>query len=131
MKIQKQKLMFVVCALLLTLGSAQVSAQNAKSPELTMLETMDGYLNISERFLNLSGEKEAAVYFAIEGIVEIYERRGHKADAAEHLTKILDSRKDNRTVRNVVRFKLRDLYNETGRSELALQQLELVIQENR
>ena len=61
MKIQKQKLMFVVCALLLTLGSAQVSAQNAKSPELTMLETMDGYLNISERFLNLSGEKEAAV----------------------------------------------------------------------
>ena len=36
----------------------------------------------------------------------------------------------NRTLRNVARFKLRDLYNETGQSAKALEQLELIIREN-
>ncbi|MEM7352531.1 MAG: hypothetical protein AAF657_17155, partial [Acidobacteriota bacterium] len=73
---------------------------------------------------------ETAIFLAIEGIIEVYEERREKAKAIPHLERIVEQNGDNQTVRNIVRFKLRDLYRETGRSDKAIEQLELVIAEN-
>ena len=71
------------------------------------------------------------VYFAIEGIVEIYEERDEMKGAIPHLEAILDEYPDNLTVRTITRFKLRDIYNEAGERDRALEQLEAIIAENR
>ena len=44
---------------------------------------------------------------------------------------ILEQYPENQTVRNIIRFKLRDVYVETGQADLALAELEAVIEENR
>ena len=70
------------------------------------------------------------MYFAIEGIIEIYEARGELRDAGPHLEQILQKYGENRTLRAMIRFKLRDIYNETDQYEKALQQLEEIIAES-
>ena len=99
--------------------------------EIDFLETVNSYLEVSERYVSLADRKEAAIFFAVEGIVEIHEDRGEQAAAIPMLTSILDQYPDNQTVRNVVRFKLRDLYRDTGQAEKALGELQQVIAENR
>ena len=94
------------------------------------IDTLGGYMDVSERFIRLAGRPEAAIFFAIEGIVEIYEQRNELALAPPHLQKILNKYPDNKTIRNIVRFRLRDVYNDTGRSDLALRELEAIIAEN-
>lgn len=94
------------------------------------IDTLGGYMDVSERFIRLAGRPEAAIFFAIEGIVEIYEQRNELALAPPHLQSILDKYPDNKTIRNIVRFRLRDVYNDTGRSDLALRELEAIIAEN-
>ena len=98
--------------------------------EEVFIDTLDSYMDVSEKIIDLAGRREAAIFFAIEGIVEIYEQRNELAKAPPHLQKILKKYPDNKTIRNIVRFKLRDVYNDTGRSDLALQELEAVIAEN-
>ena len=66
-----------------------------------------------------------------EGIVEIHEERGEKAKAIPILKTILDKYPDDQAVRNIIRFKLRDLYRETGQADLALAELDVLIEENR
>lgn len=95
------------------------------------IEQVQGYLDISEKYLTLANRKDAAVFFAVEGIVEIHEERGEKAKAIPVLEKILEKYPDNQTVRNIIRFKLRDVYRETGKADLALAELAAVINENR
>ena len=41
------------------------------------------------------------------------------------------TRSDRPTVRTITRFKLRDLYKETGQPDLALEELDTIIDENR
>ncbi len=94
------------------------------------IDLMDNYLGLSNRWVATASEPDTAVYLAIEGITEVYENRGEKAKAIPHLLRIVEQSADNRTLRNIARFKLRDLYNETGRSDKALEQLEMIIQEN-
>ena len=98
--------------------------------EKFFIDSLDGYMDVSEKFISLAGRREAVIFFAIEGIVEIYERRNELAKAPPHLQKILKKYPDNKTIRNVVRFKLRDVYNDTGQADLALQELEAIIAEN-
>ena len=99
--------------------------------EATYIELMDSYLEVSERFVNLAASPDASVYFAIEGMVEIYEERGEGRAAIPHLQQILEQYGDSRTIRTLIRFKLRDLYRDTQQSELALKELEAIISENR
>ncbi len=94
------------------------------------IDLMGNYLGLSDRWVTMAGQPSTAAYLAIEGIIEVYENRGEKAKAIPHLLAIVDRSSGNRALRNVARFKLRDLYNETGRSDEALKQLELIIQEN-
>lgn len=95
------------------------------------LETLQDYLAIAETFVELSNRPDTTVFFAIEGIVEIHEQRGEQAAAIPILREALDKYPDNQAVRNVIRFKLRDLYRETGQTDLALIELKTVIDENR
>lgn len=95
------------------------------------IDQIQSYLEISEKFVALANRQDAAVFFAVEGIVEIYEARGEKANAAAALKEILEKYPDNRPARNIIRFKLRDVYRETGKADLALAELEAVIEENR
>ena len=99
--------------------------------EATYIELMDSYLEVSERFVNLAASPDASVYFAIEGTFEIYEERGEGRAAIPHLQQILEQYGDNRTIRTLIRFRLRDLYRDTQQSELALKELEAIISENR
>lgn len=103
----------------------------ANEPNAQFLQTVQDYLTISEKYVALANTQEAALYFAIEGIVEIHEERGELAKAVPHLTRILDQYPANQTVRNLVHLKLRDVYKQTGRTDLALHELENLIDENR
>ena len=95
------------------------------------IEQVQSYLELSEQYITLAKEKEAAVFFAVEGIVEIHEERGEQAKAVPALRKILEQFPDNQAVRNIVHLKLRDLLRETGQTDLALVQLQTLIAENR
>ena len=94
------------------------------------IDLMDNYLGLSDRWVSMASQPDTAAYLAIEGIVEVYENRGEKARAIPHLQRLVETSSDNRALRNLARFKLRDLYNETGRSDQAIEQLELIVQEN-
>ncbi len=94
------------------------------------IDLMGNYLGLSNHWVETATEPDTAVYLAIEGITEIYEHRGEKAQAIPELISIAQNNADNRSVRNIARFKLRDLYNETGRPDKALEQLKLIIAEN-
>lgn len=106
-------------------------AAPAMADEKDFIEQVHDYLELSEQYLDMAKEKEAAVFFAVEGIVEIHEDRGEQAKAIPALRAVLDQFPDNQAVRNVVHLKLRDLLRETGQTDLALVQLETMIAENR
>lgn len=118
------------CLSLTSLSAYADSDDYFDEGEMEFVEILDGYMDVSEKFISMAGKQEAAVFFAIEGIVEIYEDRNELAKAPEHLQKILKKYPDNKTIRNIVRFKLRDVYNDTGKSDLALKELETIIAEN-
>ncbi len=103
----------------------------AVQEEDIFIDRMAKFLGIGEHFVKLASHKETAMFFAVEGIVEHYESRGEAAKAIPELLNVLQSYPDNQTIRNIVHFKLRDIYKETGRSDLALKELQAVVAENR
>ena len=125
------KSLLIVTAMVVSAAFAVPAQADDHEEELDFIEQFEGYMNISEKFLNLAKRTDAAVFFAVEGIVEIHEDRGEQAKAIPMLQKVLESYPDNQTVRNVIRFKLRDLYRETGQTDLALAELQTLIEENR
>ena len=134
---QKNTRLLVAAAVLAAaLGSGFFSAasgQQGRGEEdqaRELIELMGNYLGFSNHWVETASKPDAAIYLAIEGIIEVYEERREKAKAIPHLERIVQQNADNRTVRNIARFKLRDLYRETGRSDQAIEQLELVIEEN-
>lgn len=111
-------------------GNGQAGGQQGSfdpnSPQ-NFIALMRDYLSVGERWVAMVSENESAAYLAIEGIIEIYERRGAKGEAIGHLRRLLDDRSTSPTVRTLLRFKLRDLYNETGQSDKALAELDRVL----
>ena len=121
-----KKLMIVTVMAVTTAFAAPASADSEEAIEL-----LQGYLELSEQYVDLTNRKDASVFFAVEGIVEIHEARGEQAKAIPILQGVLEQFPENQAVRNLVRFKLRDLYRETGQTEQALAELQRVIEENR
>lgn len=113
----------------LVVGAAFTTPAAADDAE-DYIEELQRYLDVSEAFLNLANRKEAVVFFAVEGIVEIHEERGEQAKAIPALQSFLEKYPDNLAVRNIIRFKLRDLYRETGQTDLALTEMQTIIEEN-
>ena len=91
---------------------------------------MSQYLTLTEQVSDVTSRPASTLFLAVEGIFEIYEQRRDAPAAVEHLEQILADHGNNRTLRNIVRLKLRDIYKETGQSDKALEQLDLIIDEN-
>lgn len=102
---------------------------NANEQE-DFLQLMNQYLALSNAVVDTAARPEAAVYIAIEGIFEVYEQRRDAPSAVQHFERMLEQYGDNQTVRNLIRLKLRDIYKETGQTDKALQQLDLIVAEN-
>ncbi|MEM7707845.1 MAG: hypothetical protein AAF358_19995 [Pseudomonadota bacterium] len=115
-------------AILASLWLTPVRAQDANAAQFVTL--MNDYLSLADKVVDTAERREAAVFLAIEGIFEVYEQRRDAPSAVQHLNRILDSYENDRVVRNLVRFKLRDIFKETGDAEKALEQLDLIIAEN-
>lgn len=121
----------VAIASMMLIATVFASPAHAEEEGAEFLQKMQGYLEVSERFVALVNGRENAIFFAVEGIVEIHEERGELAKSVPILKNILEKYPENQTVRNIIRFKLRDVFVETGRADLALAELEAVIEENR
>lgn len=120
----------LLLTVVLGIGTATAPLAYAGSEEEEFIGLMESYLEVAHRWIQMAETREAAVFFAIEGITEIYEERGELRDAGPHLERILEKYGENRTLRTMIRFKLRDIYNQTDQHEKALQQLEEVIAES-
>ncbi|MEO0543724.1 MAG: hypothetical protein AAFY99_07890 [Pseudomonadota bacterium] len=95
------------------------------------VDQLNDYLALAEQYIDLAKRPEAAVFFAVEGIVEIHEARGEMAKATELLTSMLEKFPEKSAERNIIRFQLRDLHAEMGDANAALAQLQSVIEDNR
>ena len=122
----------VILAGLLGLTTALTPVSHVEAQEIGVetLELFQTYLDLAEQFVGFTTEQEATVFLAVEGIAEIYEGRGEQAAAIPVLEAALDQYPDDLAARNIIRFKLRDLYNETGQAEQALAQLQAILEEN-
>ncbi|MGF1526697.1 MAG: hypothetical protein ACFCBW_07885 [Candidatus Competibacterales bacterium] len=98
--------------------------------DMEYLDEMRGYIDLSRDFVNALGQREFAVFFAIEGIVEIYEERDELRDAIIHLERILARYPDDVAVRNIIRFKIQELYRILDLPGKAMDQLDLIIAES-
>ncbi len=123
---------FATMAITLLLIGAFALPANAGSVEdkVVYLEMMNRYLQIADEVVEMASNKEQTTFLAIEGIIEIYQKQGQGEKAIAHLEKMLRTDPESRTVRNLVRLKLRDLYSEAGRQQEALAQLDAIIADN-
>ncbi len=103
----------------------------ADEDEAYNIELFQQYMEIADQFVTFANSQDSTVFFAVEGIVEIHEERGELAAAIPLLQNALEQYPDNQPVRNIIRFKLRDLYRDTGQTEMALAELQTLIEENR
>ncbi|MEM9533373.1 MAG: hypothetical protein AAGA23_20795 [Pseudomonadota bacterium] len=115
---------------LLSVCAVWPSAARAEDDPAAFVALMDQYLSLAEKVVATADRREAAVFMALEGIFEVYEQRRDAQGAIRHLTGILERHPNDRVVRNLVRFKLRDIYKEIGELDKALEQLDLVVAEN-
>ena len=98
--------------------------------EEQFLALMNSYLTLGNTVVDTAERPEAAVFLAIEGIFEVYEKRRDAPGAVKHFERLLEEHGENLTVRNLIRLKLRDIYKETGQTDKALEQLDLIVAEN-
>jgi predicted negative regulator of RcsB-dependent stress response len=105
-------------------------ASNAASEQEAFVQLMSQYLELGNAVVDTAERPEAAIFLAIEGIFEVYEQRRDAPNAVQHFERMLEDYGENQTVRNLIRFKLRDIYKETGQTDKALEQLELIVAEN-
>ena len=122
------KLLMASTVICLGLSGAPAQAQDVNE-QAQFIGLMSQYLELSNQIVALTGTPEGAIFMAVEGIFEVYEERRDAPSAIKHLERILDDTR-NQTVRNIVRLKLRDIYKETGQSDKALEQLDMIIKEN-
>jgi hypothetical protein len=120
---------------LVTLGAAgPKEPQPPQHEQLAMMQEMIGmmqkYLEVSHRWIDMASRPETAVYLAAEGITEIYEHQGDKSKAIPHLRKVMERHKGNRTVESAIRFKIRDIYKDSGQFEEALAELDAIVEAN-
>lgn len=115
--------------LMLAITPAAVAQPNPEEGE-RFVRLMSQYLQLADQVVQIASHREAAVFLALEGVFEVYEQRRDAPGAVRHLERMLKDYGSDPTVRNLIRFKLRDIYKETGQADKALEQLDLIIKEN-
>lgn len=114
----------ITAAMMVAPGASAAGEQEA------FVDLMNQYLALGNAVVDTAERPEAAIFLAIEGIFEVYEQRRDAPNAIQHFERMLREHGENQTVRNLIRFKLRDIYKETGQSDKALEQLDLIVAEN-
>ena len=123
------KTLLIAFTLSIGLGVGAASATDEEEAQ-KFVALMSNYLSLADQVVSIANRQDAAIFLALEGIFEIYEHRRDSPGAIPHLNRILETHAKDRVVRNLVRFKLRDIYKETGQMDKALEQLEKIIEEN-
>ncbi len=95
----------------------------------SFLKVMDNYIRITQEFYGIANDHERAAAFAVMEIKSVYEQSGNREGAIKELTDLLNST-DNRTIRNIIRFQLLDLYKQSKNTQAAMENLRSIINEN-
>ncbi len=122
-------LVVVALAVFVMFASAPASAQESVREQERFMDVMSKYLEFSTRYVRIAEYPHAVLHLSVESIVETYEARGEGIKAVEHLRGLLAETKQ-RTARNILRMKIRDLLQQYGRSEEALAELDALFREN-
>ncbi len=135
------KPIIVIVTLALMLAGTMIPAnanasdplQQAGNSELgkitSFLKVMENYIRITKEFYGIANDKERAAAFAVMEIKSVYERSGNRQGAIKELTGLL-VKTNNRTIRNIIRFQLLDLYKQSNDTPSAMENLRAIIQEN-
>ena len=83
----------------------------------------------SESTFCIADDQERAASFAIMEIKTVYEQSGNRQGAIKELTDLL-AETNNRTIRNIIRFQLMDLYKQSNDTAAAMESLRAIIKEN-
>jgi hypothetical protein len=127
----------ILCAVVLTLSSAPALAKKPAHEEgqiekvQSFLDLYGNYLKVSEKWVQMVSAKETTVYLVIEKTVEIYEEKGEKANAVPELRKLLSKYGGNTAIRNMIHFKIAEIYKDTGQSVKALDELAAIVKADR
>lgn len=112
-------------------GSSHAAGEGAPTDPQGFINLMHDYLDLGQQWVSMAETPSASAYLAIEGIVEIYEQRGAKPQAIGHLNRLLTGGRTTPVVETLIRFKLRDLYNETRQGDKALAELDRILESTR
>ncbi|MEM7408226.1 MAG: hypothetical protein AAF458_23255 [Pseudomonadota bacterium] len=95
------------------------------------LELIESYLEVADRVVRMAAKREVTIFFAIEGIAETYQAQGDLDAALARFEAMLKEHEGDQTVRNLILFKMRDIYEERGQPKKTLAVLDRVIAENK
>ncbi len=95
----------------------------------SFLKVMEKYIQITKEFYGIANDEERAAAFAIMEIKTVYEQSGNRRGAIKELNRLL-TETNNRTIRNIIRFQLLDLYKQSNDTPAAMENLRSIIQEN-
>ena len=122
----------LLCSAGLVLTPAhQVKAQLPPDADLTtinqFIDVMDGYLDVTDKWMKLVEDEDSVIYLVAEGVAEVYEAKGDAVGAIPELEKMVEKYKSRPRVTTAIRFKLRDLYKESGQYDKALKELHAIL----
>jgi len=87
------------------------------------------FLEFADVYSKTCGDSRKVAVMAAGSITELFEKRGERAKAADLLEKLLKDCKE-QSVRNAIRFALKENYEQTGRVNKAIDQAVLLVTEN-
>ena len=121
----KTFLVATVCAAAIAFPQRRAEA----SDELAFLDTMTVYLEFMDRWRGYTAQEDMAVLLALESIKEQHEKAGTLAEGVKTLEGLLESSKE-QSVRNLLHFGLRDLYEKMNDRDNMLRHMAAVVSEN-
>ena len=121
----------LLCFALALAPGRQAKAQLPPDADLTtinqFIDVMDGYLDVTDKWMKLVEDEDSVIYLVAEGISEVYEEKGDAVGAIPELEKMVEKYKSRPRVTTAIRFKLRDLYKESGQYDKALKELHAIL----
>jgi hypothetical protein len=119
--------LFVMGLLVLAPAVPPVEAEEDPSHYISLVES---YLDLLDHMRETAADPRSALVLAQSSIKEIYEKKGQKLEAATELRKILDGLTDP-AARTALRFTISDIYKEAGQMDRSLEELRLIVSENK
>jgi len=127
----------ILCALIIALGGgvalAKMPVHQEEVEEIeevhAFIDLYGNYLELSEKWVQMVSRKETTACLVIERTVEIYEEKNETASAVPALRKFLSKYGENPTIRNMIHFKIAEIYKETGQANKALEELAAIVNE--